>query len=115
MYEYIIFDTMDSYKVEGSTIHIRIPQAAVLFLRSSEDTPDSMGIVMEWEDGSNEIPVRVLRVRDYSLEELFRKRLYFLLPYYIFTHEAGFRQINNSAEGLELLTGEYGTIIRELQ
>ena len=71
--------TMADYSKDESTFIF--PQAAVLYLRTETTTPSSirMKIVTPGGDVSYEIPV--VKVQDYGLEEIFEKRLLFLLPY----------------------------------
>ena len=63
------------------------PHAAVLYLRTENTTPSSikMRIVTPGGDVSYEIPV--VKVQDYGLEEIFGKRLLFLLPYYFLRYQ----------------------------
>ena len=72
--------TMADYSKDESTFIF--PHAAVLYLRTENTTPSSikMRIVTPGGDVSYEIPV--VKVQDYRLDEIFEKRLLFLLPYY---------------------------------
>ena len=62
-----------------------------------------------------EFPVRVMKIRDYSLEEIFSKKLLFLIPFYIFTHEKRFRVYERDSEKLEQLKREYARIAKYLE
>ena len=76
---------MADYSKDESTFIF--PHAAVLYLRTETTTPSSikMRIVTPGGDVSYEIPV--VRVQDYGLEEIFEKRLLFLLPYYFLRYQ----------------------------
>ena len=115
MYEYIILDSLDSYELEGNTMKIYIPQSAVLFLRSAGNTPDMLNMVMVTPGGSVEFPVHIVRIDNYSLECIFDKKLYFLLPFYIFNYESEFNELNSNEEKLETLKLEYKKLVNELQ
>ena len=77
--------TMADYSKDESTFIF--PHAAVLYLRTENTTPSSikMRIVTPGGDVSYEIPV--VKVQDYGLDEIFEKRLLFLLPYYFLRYQ----------------------------
>ena len=77
--------TMADYSKDESTFIF--PHAAVLYLRTENATPSSirMKIVTPGGDVSYEIPV--VKVQDYGLEEIFEKKLLFLLPYYFLRYK----------------------------
>ena len=56
-----------------------------------------------------------MKIRDYSLRELFDKGLYFLLPFYIFVHETQFGVYNEDKEKRRRLTDEYVTFMEQLE
>ena len=77
--------TMAEYSKEESTFIF--PHAAVLYLRTENTTPSSiwMRIVTPGGEVAYEIPV--VKVQDYDLEEIFDKKLLFLLPYYFLRYQ----------------------------
>ena len=77
--------TMADYSKDESTFIF--PHATVLYLRTETTTPSSikMRIVTPGGDVSYEIPV--VKVQDYGLDEIFEKRLLFLLPYYFLRYQ----------------------------
>ena len=77
-------------EAEYTTAHIRvkIDDAGVVFLRSTESTPDVMTVVLEVPQGqsvSYQIPV--IRMQDYMLDVLLEKKLFILLPFLFFNYE----------------------------
>ena len=62
----------------------------MIFLRSDKSTPDEIVIEMITPGGKVEFKVPVMKIKTYSLKEIFRKELYFLLPFYIFNKEEDF-------------------------
>ena len=56
-----------------------------------------------------------MKIRDYSLRELFDKGLYFLLPFYIFVHETQFGVYNEDKEKRRHLTDEYIMFMEQLE
>ena len=49
------------------------------------------------------------------VEEIFSKKLLFLIPFYIFSHEGRFEEYDKSEEKLTVLKNEYGDIRKRLE
>lgn len=58
--------------------------------------------------------VPVLKVRQYSADELFEKHLFFLIPFHIFVYEKDFNEIEQNDEKLKKLKAEYAYITKQL-
>ena len=56
----------------------------------------------------------VLKVQNYSLEEIFEKRLYFLLPFHLFVYEHHFEEYDSDADKLEELKVHYLELLERL-
>ena len=50
--------------------------------------------------------VLVMKTQQYTIDEIFEKKLLFLIPFYIFTHESRFDEYENNADKRELLRTE---------
>ena len=101
----------DRYKVR-----FRFPNSGLLILRRSRNTPEAAVIELEMPDGketSYEIPV--LRMWDYSIDDIFENKLYMLIPFYIFNYEGKLKSIDDSDEKTEQLIDEYKRIIARLK
>lgn len=86
----------------------------MLFLRSTSNTPDKMKIEITASTGSLIFDILVMKVKNYSLDEIFHKKLLFLLSFYIFSHESRFKEYNDNMEMLEALKAEYAIIMNRL-
>ena len=106
----LILSAID-FVIEYNTDFCMRTDRRLLFLRSSETMQDSMEIEMRTPGGNISFPVAVMKMRDYSLDEIFEKRLYFLLPFYIFTKEREFQSCENDPERLKALEKEYSAMI----
>ena len=102
-------------ELEGSRIIVSFPHTAILFLRSTKTTPDRMQVVIRTPGGEVVYDVPAIKVKSYTIDEIFEKGLLFLIPFYIFTIEAGFEQINNNEEKLTELRAEYNGIHDRLE
>ena len=87
IFEYATQVALDSAALENNRLTVTIPNASVIFLRSDRSTPDEMIIEIITPGGNVNFKVPVMKVKTYSLREIFRKELYFLLPFYIFNKE----------------------------
>ena len=90
------------------------PNSVILFLRSTSSTRDDMQIVMRTPGGEVSYTIPVMKVKDYSLEEIFDRKLYFLIPFYIFTYENRFDRIERNQDMLDSLQQEYRGITDRL-
>ena len=54
--------------------------------------------------------IPLMKSQKYAVGEMFQKRLLFLLPFHIFSHEKRFREYERDERGLGLLKQEYGQI-----
>ena len=115
MFEYDALDALENSSSARDHLIARFPSSGVMFLRHSKNTPDRMRVNLIMPDGSSiTYPVEVLKVQNYSLESIFQKQLWFLLPFYLFRYEHEFAEIENDTEKLYALRDEYHSIRRRL-
>ena len=79
-----------------------IPFSAVIFLRSKGTPPDKLLIEIDFPGGKVSYEAPVLNMKDYSVSELFEKRLLLLVPFHGFTFADDFDRMNEQGAG-ELL------------
>ena len=63
---------------------------------------------------SAEYTVPVIKMADYTADDIFRKKLYMLIPFYIFNFEKQFEAINQDEEKLKEVVKEYRSILKKL-
>ncbi len=97
-----------------NVLTVRFPNTAVLYLRQTKNTPDYMDICIKVPGASCTYRVPVLKVQDYPLEEIFEKRLFFLIPFHIFSYEKNFSEYESDEEKLQELQRTYIQIVRRL-
>ncbi|MBR0167052.1 MAG: hypothetical protein IJQ08_00100 [Synergistaceae bacterium] len=115
IFEYITQEALDSGTVSNYQLIVTIPNAAVLFLRSNSNTPDYMNIIINTPGGSVSFDVHIIKVNAYSLQQLFDKNLFFLLPFYIFNLEDDFPKFNKDKKALESLKSVYVDFMLRLE
>ena len=107
IFEYAVQIALDAGSVAGNELTVSIPNASIIFLRSKRTTPDRMTINVQTPGGDVKFDVPVVKVKSYTLSDMFGKGLYFLLPFYIFNVENKFQKYESDSEELEKLKDEY--------
>lgn len=87
----------------------------MLYLRCNESTPDKLKIKMVTPGGDVSYDIPLMKAQQYTLEEIFNKRLLLLIPFYIFSHEKRFEEYEEDETKLELLKQEYELIKNRLE
>ena len=94
---------------------MEFPQSCVLYLRG-KDEPDFLEMVMIMPDGRKmEYQVPVVHVQAYTKDEIFQKKLIFLLPFYIMRYEKKRDQAETDPVFLEGMLKEYADIEEYLE
>ena len=114
IFEYDAQIALDESEIEGETIKVTFPNTAVLYLRNSRKTPDSMKVRIIVPGDSAEYTVPIIKMADYTADDIFRKKLYMLIPFYIFNFEKQFEAINQDEEKLKEVVKEYRSIVKKL-
>ena len=78
---------------EGDVLNMPLPDTAVLYLRSDEDAKNSMTVRFSNSLGTFDNQIQIMKIRDYSIDEIFAKELYMLIPFYIFNLEGRFDEL----------------------
>ncbi|MCR5053522.1 MAG: hypothetical protein K6A69_01600, partial [Lachnospiraceae bacterium] len=112
---------MFEYDVSQSTAEghenkliVRIPISGLLVLSHTQNAPDHMIYDIETPGGKLEYRVPVVRMWDYSLNDIFDKQLYFLIPFYFFNEKNRFLEYNRDKKALKKFERTYTEIIRRL-
>ena len=114
LFEYDAQIALDEGKVIGETLTVTFPNTAVLYLRSRKKMPDKMKYVIKTPGGTVEYDVPIMKMQEYSLDDIFAKDLLILIPFYIFSHEKQFMVYNSNEQKLEELKAEYHGILERL-
>ena len=115
MFEYDAQIAIDSAEIDGNRLTVKFPNSAVLYLRSNSTTPDIMQVQIETPGGSISYEVHVIKINNYTIDDIFDKELYFYIPFYIFTFEPSFGIIEKDKERLEQLKDQYNDIVHRLE
>ena len=115
MFEYDTQIALDTGEVIQETLTVEFPHSAILYLRHNSRTPDAMTVKIKTPGGEISYQVLVMKTQQYTLDEIFEKKLLFLIPFYIFTHENRFDEYEKDEDKLELLRREVMGIMKRLE
>ena len=97
---------------------IRFPKSCVIYIRHNSKTPEEEKVTIEFPNEQTETVtyrVPVLKVQEYTLDELFEKELYAYLPFYLMRYEKKLEQIEGDEEQTEELLSECEEILSRLE
>ena len=114
MFEYDVLVAIRNGEQSKEGMVVRFPKSAVLYLRHTRTIPDKLTIRIETPEGNISYSVPILKVKLYSIEEVFEKKLLFLIPFYIFSYEKDFKKIADDEKYLQALKREYAKIRQKL-
>lgn len=82
--------------------------------RSNPNTPNELKICIRAARKELKYGIPILKVKNYTLEDIFERRLWMLIPFYIFRYEKELSQIDSDEERLEKLRREYERVAEML-
>lgn len=86
--EYDWMDAVHSLEEQDGIYVVRLQNSGVLYLRSTKGTPKKITYKLILPgDVETVYHVPIIRNLDYTLDQIFEKQLYMLLPYYIMRYE----------------------------
>lgn len=114
VFEYDSQIALQSSEISEDKLIVKFPSTAVLFLRHNKRTPEKMTMEIRVPGATCSYPVPILKVQNYSIEEIFAKDLLFLIPFHIFLYEKNFKEYEADENRLEELICLYEEIIDRL-
>ena len=115
MYEYDSQIALKNGEMEDGMLTVRFPESAILYLRSDKKTPNYIWMKMETPGGNIRYQIPVMKIKDYTLDMIFEKKLFFILPFYIFTYEKELKKYERNRSKLMQMQEEFLNIHNRLQ
>jgi len=115
LFEYDAQIALDRGEVGNGRLDVYFPHTGILFLSSTDSTPDKMEIVMHTSGGDSRYFVEVMKESDFDLDKVFENELYFLLPFYSFNYKNEFENIEKDEDKQEQFINVYRNIIDMLE
>lgn len=106
-FEYDTQIALDQGEINNYMLTVEFPRSAALFLRSDENTPDQLQIEMKTPGGNISYEIPVMKTQRYTINQIFEKKLLFLIPFHIFSHERELEVYNTNEERMFELLQEY--------
>ena len=101
---------------------IRLPKSCIIYIRHNRNTPKEEQVIIRFPDGQTEkgkesvtYRMPVLKMQEYTLDELFEKELYAYLPFYLIRYEKELEQIEGDEGRTRRLLAECGEILDRLE
>lgn len=115
MFQYASQLALEDSRIEGNTLHVNFPNAAVLFLRCTRSTPEHMDIHLHTPGGSLVYQILTCRISDYTIQDIFERRLYFFIPFYIFNLEKELEEYDMDGTKRTELQDIYADILKRME
>lgn len=114
MFEYDAQIALDHADMDEHCLRVEMPYSGILLLRGKGKF-DQVETELTTPGGTVRYPVAVRRMSALSLEDIFEKRLYLLLPFFIFNFEGKLNRINGDPGELENFSDIYREILSRLE
>ena len=115
LFEYDTRITVDSAEYKEAKLEAVFPHTGLFILRKGKDMPHEATFEIHTPGGSVSYGVPVMYESDFTLEDIFEKKLFFLLPFYIFNLENEFERMEEDADRLERFSEEMDRMLKKLE
>lgn len=115
MYEYDTQIALEDKLLTREELIVQLPESAIIYLRSTKNTPDKLKTTIKTGNGEITYVIPVLKVKNYTVDELFNKKLYFFIPFHVFVYENSFLLYNENEEKLKELLQVFEDIRNRLE
>lgn len=116
VFEYDAQIARNNGKSSINRVRFKFPNSGILLLRSSGKAPEVAKIELEMPDEkviSYDVPI--MKMSDYDIDDIFRDKLFMLIPFYIFNYERQLPEMNLSEDKLDKLIEKYSYIFGRLE
>lgn len=111
MFEYDISIALNEREFQDNHLTVHIPMSGILFLRRIPGAAENLTVTIQTRGGSVSYAEDILYLADYTLDDLIRKKLLFLFPFYLFNLE---QEFGGFEKGNEASRQKVGTLFRDL-
>ena len=116
MFQYDVTVALEEKKKENGVYIVEFPASCVIYLRHNKNTKNKELLLVRMPDGRElEYTVPVVKSQEYTKEDIFKKKLYVLLPYYILRYENQLALIEKEEDRRRRLLEEYEDICGQME
>lgn len=94
---------------------VNFPLSAIIYLRSDNTMGKYIKMTLNTPMEEAEYQIPLIKLKDYTLDILFEKHLFILLPFWIFTYENQLPDYENNENLRKKLLSDFRTILNRLQ
>ena len=114
IFEYDSQIALQDSAISDNKLVVKFPNSAILYLRHNKNTPNHMEVEIHAPGAVCTYRIPVMKVQRYSVDEIFSKGLFFLIPFHIFAYEQDMEAYEKDSEKLSELLCVYEGIIERL-
>lgn len=116
MVQYDFAIALEQATKTGRVYEMDFPDSCVIYLRHTKETPNKLQVKVNFANGNSCMyDAKVIKVQEYTKDDIFKKKLLFFLPYYIMRYEKNVHEISSDPEKLKGLLIEYSEIRKNLE
>lgn len=115
LFEYDAQIALDQGEISDDILDVTFPNTAVLYLRSNANTPEKMHVRIHVPGDIAEYDVPIAQVIHYSIDDIFEKKLYLLIPFHIFVYESQFEECDKDIGRLLEIKEHFRKIVERLE
>lgn len=111
MFQYDVTVALEGKRKEQDRFLVEFPASCVIYLRHGKNTNNKESVLVRMPDGRElEYIVPIVKSQEYGKDEIFKKKLYVLLPYYILRYEKQLMLIEKEESRRQQFLEEYEEI-----
>lgn len=114
MFRYDSQIAINASNYENAKLYVNFSYSGILMLRNKGHIPGKADVIISTPGGEVSYDIPIMKVSDYTLEDIFEKKLYFLIPFYCFNIESELEKIDKDPALLEELADTYREILLRL-
>lgn len=116
MVEYDFAIALDRVEKKNGLYEMNFPHSSVLYLRHNRNTSDELKMKVNLPNGESFFyTTPIIKVQDYTKDEIFQKNLIWFLPYYIMKYEKHLEEIKQNPEKMQAFLYEFEDIQNKLE
>lgn len=116
MLEYDFMIGLSKIENKDGNFRMKLPQSCIVYIRNTSRQECHAQMELELADQTTVLyKVPVIHMQNISLDEIFEKKLYIYLPFYIMRYEKQYNLIEQDEKKREHFYQEYANILERLQ
>ena len=116
MVEYDFKDALANTEHHYGEDQLVFPYSAVIYLRHTRNTPDKLKVEIVLDsERSADYMAPIIKVKTVDIEEIFRERLFYFIPFYVMRFENSLEEIETDPEAIAALKNDLEIVINRLK